>query len=293
MDDLRGFVARVQECNAHPDELRDLVPFTVGGAAAGLLRPEFAAQLASTFPAVFSRSGGAVTLSPTLSTPQARTDAVAACMLLLREDGTVRGWRDELFAVATSFDAEPLLLLERACAAHFGIKAYGVHVNCYVRHPDGRIDVWVARRSKTKPTWPSLLDHAVAGGLGHGLSPSANVVKECEEEANVPPLLAAQAQPVGVVSYVALVAEGVKRDVLFCYDLQLPPDFVPSNNDGEVEEFMLWPLERVAETVRTTREYKPNCAIVICDFLARHGFLRPESHGYLQLLQLLRCGDIS
>jgi hypothetical protein len=81
--------------------------------------------------------------------------------------------------------------------------------------------------------------------------------------------------------------------VLFCYDLELPPDFVPSNNDGEVEEFMLWPLERVAETVRTTQQYKPNCCIVVADFLVRHGYLRPESRGYLQLLQLLRSGDIS
>jgi isopentenyldiphosphate isomerase len=293
MDDLSGFVARVQECNAHPDELREFVPFTAGGEAAGFLRPAFAAQLTRTFPAVFSTSGGAVTLSPALTTPQARTDAVAACMLQLREDGTIRGWRDELFPVATSFDAEPLLLIERACAAHFGIKAYGVHVNCFVRKADGGMEVWVARRSRTKQTWPGLLDHAVAGGLGHGLSPGANVVKECEEEANVPPLLAAQAQPAGVVSYTAVVPEGLKRDVLFCYDLELPPDFVPSNNDGEVEEFMLWPLERVAETVRTTQQYKPNCCIVVADFLVRHGYLRPESRGYLQLLQLLRSGDIS
>jgi isopentenyldiphosphate isomerase len=290
--DLAGYLARVQECNTQPEELHAFVPFTVDGAAVGLLRPAFAALLAG-FPDVFHTHGGAVALLPGLATPAARTDAVARCMRQLADAGHVSGWRDELFPVAVSFDSQPAFLLERACAAHFGIKAYGVHVNCFSRLPDGRVEVWVARRSRDKPTWPLLLDHAVAGGLPHGLSPSANVVKECEEEANVPADLAARAQPVGVVSYTALVREGVKRDVLFCYDLELPTSFTPSNNDGEVEEFMRWPLERVAETVRTTREYKPNCCIVIVDFLVRHGYVRPESSGYLQLLAALRSGDIS
>lgn len=35
----------------------------------------------------------------------------------------------------------------------------------------------------------------------HGLSPSDNVVKECQEEASIPPALAATAKPVGAVSY--------------------------------------------------------------------------------------------
>jgi hypothetical protein len=29
----------------------------------------------------------------------------------------------------------------------------GVHVNGYVTLPDGSKELWVARRSKTKPTW--------------------------------------------------------------------------------------------------------------------------------------------
>ena len=43
-------------------------------------------------------------------------------------------------------------------------QAYGVHINGYVRGSDGRLQLWVARRSRTKPTWPSLLDHIAAGG---------------------------------------------------------------------------------------------------------------------------------
>lgn len=29
----------------------------------------------------------------------------------------------------------------------------GVHINGYVRLPDGGLELWVARRSRTKPTW--------------------------------------------------------------------------------------------------------------------------------------------
>ena len=34
--------------------------------------------------------------------------------------------------------------------------------------------------------------------------------------------------PVGAVSYETVTADGLKRDVLFCYDLKLPADFQPT-----------------------------------------------------------------
>jgi hypothetical protein len=62
---------------------------------------------------------------------------------------------------------------------------------------------------------------------------------------------------------------------------------------AQVEEFMLWPVERVAEVVAGSTEYKDNCTLVIIDFLLRHGFLAPEQPGYLRLLTALRSGDCS
>lgn len=47
----------------------------------------------------------------------------------LRDEGTLSGWRNELYPVLTSFHEEPLALVERAAAVHLGIKAYGVHLN--------------------------------------------------------------------------------------------------------------------------------------------------------------------
>ena len=54
-----------------------------------------------------------------------------------------------------------------------------------------------------------------------------NVIKECGEEASISAELARQAIPTGAVSYTADQPEGCKRDVLFVYDLELPPDFEP------------------------------------------------------------------
>jgi hypothetical protein len=58
-----------------------------------------------------------------------------------------------------------------------------------------------------------------------------------------------------------------------------------------VQEFMLWDLERVAAVVSGSDEYKPNCCLVIIDFLARHGCIAPDEPGYLELLVALRAGD--
>ena len=102
------------------------------------------------------------------------------------------------------------------------------------------------------------------------------MVKECWEEAGIPEALARAATPVGYVSYTSLQPEGLKPDVLFAYDLELPLDFVPQPQDGEVSEFMLWDLPRVAAVIAAGDEYKPNCGLVVVDFFVRHGLLTPD-----------------
>ena len=59
-------------------------------------------------------------------------------------------------------------VLRGACA--------GVHINGYVETPSG-LEIWVARRSRSKATWPGKLDHIVAGGQPAGMTCAANVIK--------------------------------------------------------------------------------------------------------------------
>jgi len=83
---------------------------------------------------------------------------------------------------------------------------------------------------------------------------------------------------------------GVRDDVLFVFDLELPADFRPRNTDGEIEEFMLWPAEQVLREIDTTGNFKFNVNLVMIDFLIRHGVIGPERPDYLDLLAGLRRG---
>ena len=74
------------------------------------------------------------------------------------------------------------------------------------------------------------------------------------------------------MSYSYLDEEGnVRRDVLFCYDLELPPGFTPTPLDGEVERFDLRSVDWVLEKVLEGSHYKPNCNLVLIDFFVRSG----------------------
>ena len=128
--------------------------------------------------------------------------------------------------------------------------------------------------------------------------PQATVVKECFEEAEIPEELASGALAVGAVSYRGVdEKQRLKRDILFVFDLELPESFVPTAVDGEVESFELMDLESVCRTLELEPDhpdaYKPNCALVVIDFLLRHGVVLPDAPGYLKLLASLRSGDCS
>ena len=56
------------------------------------------------------------------------------------------------------------------------------------------------------------------------------------------------------------------------------------NEDGEVDAFMLWPIERVLETIRDTDQFKFNSALVIIDFLVRHGYINSDDPDYVAIV---------
>jgi isopentenyldiphosphate isomerase len=202
------------------------------------------------------------------------------------DEGVVSGVREERYPVAITFGDAPMLEIERAAVPVFGVRAFGIHLNGYVRSGNDRL-MWVARRSMKKQTYPGQLDQLVAGGQPVGISLSDNLVKECREEAGMPEALARQAVPVPPISYCFESDRGLRPNVLYCYDLELPMDFQPHNTDSEVEQFYLWPVEQVMDIVATTRDFKTNCNLVAIDFFIRHGFLTSNHPDYLELVDLL------
>ncbi|PNT31942.1 hypothetical protein POPTR_006G157800v4 [Populus trichocarpa] len=299
--DLSGFFEKIKYCNRGSSEIKsEFIPLVIEDQIVGYIHNGFFYNYLRRFKDVFvfvpsdSRFGTNVTLNKTLSTPEERTRVVGKVIECLAEEEKelIPGIRNELYPVAPSFGSPPYFSIERAAATYFGIKAYGVHMNGFVKS-DGEKFLWIGKRSPMKQTFPGMLNHLVAGGLPHGMSCVANLIKECEEEAGIPLSLSNQAMSVGAVSYVDVDGYRYERGVLFCYDLELPGGFIPKNQDGEVESFKLIPLENVANVIRRTHFFKPNCSLVIMDFLFRHGYIGPECLGYLDLLQSLRSGDTS
>ncbi len=262
----------------------DYRPFTIDGMALGHVPHDFARRLAD-FPQVFDVSDRAVGLAPTLKGFAERTAAVAEVLGRLREAGEIPRWRDEAYPVFRHWGDAPLLLMERAAVPLFGLRAYGVHLNGFVRGPEG-VSLWVARRARNKATAPGKLDHLAAGGQPHGLGVMENLIKECAEEAGMAPELAARAVPVGLITYRCTWEEVLRDDVLFCFDLDVP-------TDGEVDSFALWPMSRVMKTIRDSDEFKFNVALVILDFAVRHGILGPDDADYEQIVAGLRLGALN
>ena len=302
---------RVRQCNIIPDEVRQsLMPFAVNDIVLGTVTPMTAEILCNALSdqdeeAVFEIGNKNddeqfLTLTTAAGTSSdSRTKAVARVTNALREAGVVTGWRDELYPVSTSFYTTPTFLIERAAAPLLGCIEYGVHINGVVTDPTTGVDkMWMARRSATKSKYPGMLDHIVAGGQPHGISLLENVVKECGEEAGIPEEMArANVMAAGAISYAyfepsAGPGGALTRAVMFNYDITLPEEYKPTPVDGEVDEFFTWSMEEVLSSL--AEDYndplKPNCYLVVVDFLLRKGLLGPEAEGYLDVLKELRGG---
>jgi hypothetical protein len=221
-------------------------------------------------PEAFAPDAGGIALTA----PGEATAALAAAAARLASRGVIT-LRGEPFDLRAAPAGPVLARLDRGAIPAFGIIAQGVHVNGLVRGPEG-LRVWVGIRARHKPVAPGLLDHIVAGGIPAGLTPWDTLVKEAAEEASVPPALARQARPSGTrLSYTMRTAEGVRRDILHAFDLDLPPDFVPRPGDDEVERFELWPAARLLEAVRDTDGVKFNVNLVLIDLFLRKGLIDP------------------
>lgn len=213
---MQDVLYRVRAVNSMPPHIKaSLMDFRVDGIQLGQVRPNTAKLLCSmnvsddkgpAFAVEWDdTSKSFLTLTKTCGTTyESRSQSIAAVTERMKQDGVVKGWRDELYPVAHSFYDEPVFAMERAAVPFLGSIEYGVHVNGLVldADDDGTLKMWMARRSVTKSKYPGMLDHIAAGGQPVGMSLSENVIKECFEEAGIPPEISSQGiRPAGVISY--------------------------------------------------------------------------------------------
>ncbi len=268
-----SYLEHIEKCNHYNPELYK--PFRIDGQVLGWIDESFSKHL-SRWNEVFQISDLEINLNSDLSTAEQRSNAIAPILETLHKEKVINSWVGELYAVNQAYGEEPQLLMERAAVSFFGIRGYGVHLNGLVEKSDGTY-IWIARRTKDKPFWPGMLDQMVAGGQPAGIGRLDNLIKECAEEASITESIASKAEFVSTLHYRGTSTRGMNVDTLFNYDLTLPEDFVPENTDGEVDEFILMPLEEMAQITETTTEFKDNCNLVNIDLLIRRGLIN-ESH---------------
>ncbi len=267
-----SFLDRVKACNQF--DIADFIAFKTDGYAVGWLRPSIAELLISA-PSVFMKAEDSIQFTPDLNSADRRTAALASVAEGWVDQGHLPRLRGEIYPVRLTWLAPDLFRLDRTLAPFFGVRAYGVHLNGYVER-DKELYLWLGRRSADAFVEPGKLDNIVAGGQSAHLTITENLVKECAEEASIPSTLVKLARPTGTVSYCFDGDRGLKPDTLFCFDLELPDDFQPVNQDGEIEDFRLMALGEALAQIKKGENFKFNVALVILDFAIRHGVMSPD-----------------
>lgn len=173
--------------------------------------------------------------------------------------------------------------IERSAFSLFGIIGRGAHMTVYTRAEEG-LRFWIPRRSPGKSTYPNMLDQAVAGGVARGEMPLECIVREAAEEASLPPdVVRERAVAAGTVSWFGISDERAGSEVglmnpgiLYVYDLEVGPDITFKPVEDDIQGFNLMGLDEVVHALREG-DFKPSCAMVMLDFLIRHGIITAEN----------------
>ncbi|KAI3319090.1 hypothetical protein HD806DRAFT_510000 [Xylariaceae sp. AK1471] len=182
--------------------------------------------------------------------------------------------------------------MERFMAPLFGILLQGAHMIAYVRSRATVDDcgvisgLWIPRRAKHLFSSPNMLDASVAGGIAMGISAVETIIKEAGEEASLSPeFVRTRVRSTGLLSYVSstdaihgwpgesgLLCPGI----VYTYEMELPEDVIPKPHDGEVGSYSLMSIGDV-QAALLKNEFKPDAAVVVIDFLIRHGVITAEN----------------
>ncbi|KAI1330703.1 hypothetical protein F5Y16DRAFT_362442 [Xylariaceae sp. FL0255] len=184
------------------------------------------------------------------------------------------------------------VVIERFAAPLFGITLSGAHMIAYVKSRATEDDsgvisgLWIPRRAAHLWSSPNMLDASVAGGIASGASPLETIIREADEEASLPrELVRTRIRSAGVLTYLSVTQrkhgwpgeEGlVVPDVIYTYEMELPEDVVPKPKDGEVGAYKLMSVGDV-QSALLAGDFKPDAAVVVVDFLIRHGVITAEN----------------
>ena len=245
------------------------LPFMVDGATVGSVARKDLAALGA-WPRVLSVAPDVVVLH---SAPERRDGVLADINRVLHVQGLIRGWRDEVYAIVDLASGRRVANTERAAARFWGTLTLGAHANGYVADAQGRpTHLWIARRSDTKATDPGLFDNLIGGGVPSHQDPRETLIREGFEEAGIGAAQMALAQTGRTLRVLRDLPEGLQREDLYIFDLDLPAGQVPQNQDGEVQRFDCLPVAG-ALALAASDAMTVDAALATLDFALRHDLL--------------------
>jgi 8-oxo-dGTP pyrophosphatase MutT (NUDIX family) len=227
----------------------------------GWLDPDTARCLLQA-PSPFELNGSRLHLTTDPHESQAVSRALQFAARRLHETGIVREWRSEQLDVRAD-DGRVVATIERAACRALGIETRSVQLNGF--RADGSLVA--ARRAAHKLSDPNRWDNLAAGMIAAGERDRQALVREAYEEAG----LRLEQLPLMRGSRLRVqrpVAEGLMIETVQVFDVQLPDDFAPANQDGEVAAFETWPVEAAVDAIERG-EFTLQASMAILDALRR------------------------
>lgn len=196
-----------------------------------------------------------------------RDALLADIAALLRDEGMLRTWRNELLDVRPRAGGAPLGAIERAACRALGIATHAVHLNAFT--PDGRLVV--ARRADNKAVDPGMWDNLVGGMVTAGESEMDALAREAHEEAGLDIATLPVARG-GLIAEARPIREGYMVETVQVFDTVLPADATPRNLDGEVAAIETRDVDAVLAAIERD-EFTLESALVTLDALQRRAAL--------------------
>ena len=178
----------------------------------------------------------------------------------LHVHGFIRAWRNEQLAVRDEA-GKLLATVERGAVRLLGIATQAVHL----LGTDASGSHWVQQRSFSKPDDPGLWDTLMGGMVGADESVQDTLERETWEEAGLKLAQVEALAPGGEVVTrrpSANVPHGYVVERLTFYRCVLPEGVVPSNQDGEVEQFRCMSSAEVRERL-ARNEFTIDAALML------------------------------
>lgn len=238
------------------------VPLVLDGQTCGGVDPLVAVGIANSVPGFFLRDG-ALQLDDATLDLEGRSRHMDEAARWLLQVGYVSPWRNEELDVRAGTPGAVLARIDRSAVRMLGITTHSVRLNGHTA--DGRMVV--ARRAAHKRIDPGMWDNLAGGIMSAGESLRSALNRETWEEAGLG--IAGLALQEGArISVQRRLGDGVLREIVHVFDIDLAAQAQPSNRDGEVECFETRDVGAVLEAIERG-EFTVEAALATLDSLAR------------------------